>query len=222
MNELKEKGNDLFRSSDNREASKLYTQALKECPSQLTTVKSMLYNNRAAAKVKMVGTKLLGSFGIIDASWFTFQERKESALKDCTKAIELNPVYVKALLRRAKLYEELDQLDKALADYKELHNLEPKNPEVNFALNTLPQRIQEQNEKLKQEMLGLISSSQKIVLPPLTPLCCNREVERLGECVSKAFWTFNRQLPAETGPDHRILLRQHDEIKRPFFQMALL
>jgi tetratricopeptide (TPR) repeat protein len=57
-------------------------------------------------------------------------------------------------LRRAKLYEELDQLDKALADYKELHKLDPKNVEVNSALMMLPKRIEEQTEKLKQEMFG--------------------------------------------------------------------
>jgi Tfp pilus assembly protein PilF len=51
-------------------------------------------------------------------------------LKDCTKALELNPTYFKALMRRAKLYEELDQLDKALADYKELHELQPTNGEL--------------------------------------------------------------------------------------------
>jgi tetratricopeptide (TPR) repeat protein len=75
-------------------------------------------------------------------------------LKDCTKALELNPTYFKALMRRAKLYEELDQLDKALADYKELHGLEPNNVEVNSALMKLPKRIEEQTEKLKQEMFG--------------------------------------------------------------------
>lgn len=63
-------------------------------------------------------------------------------------------MYVKALLRRAKLYEELQQLDKALADYQELNKLEPNNMEVKSALVTLPKRIEEQNEKLKKEMLG--------------------------------------------------------------------
>jgi tetratricopeptide (TPR) repeat protein len=87
------------------------------------------------------------------------QEKKESALKDCIKAIELNPTYTKALFRRAKLYEELGQLDKALADYKELDKLEPNNAEVKAALATLPKRIEEQTEKLKAEMLSKYSVS---------------------------------------------------------------
>lgn len=66
---------------------------------------------------------------------------------------------MKALLRRAKLYEELDQLDKSLEDYKELQHLEPNNPEVKAALVTLPRRIEEQTEKLKQEMMGKLKMS---------------------------------------------------------------
>ncbi len=62
-------------------------------------------------------------------------------------------------MRRAKLYEELDQLDKALADYKELHELEPNNVEVNSALVKLPKCIEEQTEKLKQEMFGKLSTN---------------------------------------------------------------
>ena len=34
------------------------------------------------------------------------------AIKNCTKAIELNPKYLKALLRRAEIYEETDKLGK--------------------------------------------------------------------------------------------------------------
>ncbi len=51
---LKDKGNDLFRSGDHNEACKLYTKALKMCPKSLVVERSMLYNNRAAAKTKQV------------------------------------------------------------------------------------------------------------------------------------------------------------------------
>ncbi len=52
------------------------------------------------------------------------------------------------------MYEELGQLDKALADFKELDKMDPNNPEVKAALATLPRRIEEQTEKLKAEMLS--------------------------------------------------------------------
>lgn len=34
----------------------------------------------------------------------------DHAIKNCSKAIELNPTYLKALLRRAEIYEETDKL----------------------------------------------------------------------------------------------------------------
>ena len=40
----------------------------------------------------------------------------EDAVQDSTAALELEPDYVKALLRRAAAYEELDDLEHALAD----------------------------------------------------------------------------------------------------------
>ena len=36
----------------------------------------------------------------------------DHAVKNCSKAIELNPNYLKALLRRAEIYEETDKLGK--------------------------------------------------------------------------------------------------------------
>jgi len=45
------------------------------------------------------------------------KEHYEDAIADCTKALEFNPDYLKALLRRAELYEKTDKLDEALEDY---------------------------------------------------------------------------------------------------------
>lgn len=44
----------------------------------------------------------------------------ESAIQDCTRAIELDPDYVKAYIRRSKLYERNDKLDEALEDLKKV------------------------------------------------------------------------------------------------------
>lgn len=40
-------------------------------------------------------------------------------------AIELNPDYVRALLRRAELYEKTEKLDEALEDYKKVLDRDP-------------------------------------------------------------------------------------------------
>ena len=42
------------------------------------------------------------------------------AAADCTRALEVDPAYLKALLRRCTAYEELDDLEKALTDAKKV------------------------------------------------------------------------------------------------------
>jgi tetratricopeptide (TPR) repeat protein len=59
------------------------------------------------------------------------QGLKPSAIEDCSKAVELNPAYLKVYFRRAQLYEEAaDTLDEALADYKKVLELDPLHREA--------------------------------------------------------------------------------------------
>jgi len=106
---------------------------------------------------------------------------KTEAVDDCTQALEHNPNYERVLLRRAKLYEELDKLDEALSDYTKFLELDPTNREARLAaqvcrifaiityfnyessdkfnfltLQKLPGLINERNEKLKTEMMGML------------------------------------------------------------------
>ena len=97
-------------------------------------------------------------------------------------AIDLNPDYVRALLRRAELHEQTEKLDEALEDYKKVLELDPSQTSARQACmvssltpgthqtgtvslsnclslylsvsQRLPQQIQERNEKLKEEMMS--------------------------------------------------------------------
>lgn len=82
-------------------------------------------------------------------------DRKQTAIDDCTMAIKLDDSYVKALLRRAKLYEDTEKLDESLADYNKIVELDPGNREAKAAQCRLSTMIDERNEKLKTEMLGM-------------------------------------------------------------------
>ncbi|XP_058822227.1 tetratricopeptide repeat protein 1 isoform X2 [Topomyia yanbarensis] len=144
--ELKTQGNDLFKQGDFAKSATIYTEALRICPVECSAERSILYANRAAAKTKL--------------------NFKPSAIDDCTKAIEHNPKYLKALLRRATLYEEADKLDESLEDFKKILELDPGNVEAKAAQLRLPPKIQERNERLKEEMVGKLKDLGNMILRP--------------------------------------------------------
>lgn len=43
------------------------------------------------------------------------QGKYEDTVKECTKALELNPAYVKALVRRGEAHEKLEHFEEAIA-----------------------------------------------------------------------------------------------------------
>jgi len=55
--------------------------------------------------------------------------------------------------RRAKLYEQDDRLDEALADYKSVYEIDPGQREAREAQVRLPPLINARNEKLKTRLL---------------------------------------------------------------------
>ncbi|XP_064463013.1 tetratricopeptide repeat protein 1-like isoform X5 [Ornithodoros turicata] len=124
------------------EASDAYTQAIRLC----TLDAAIIYSNRAAARSRL--------------------DQKEAAIEDCTRAIELDPCYIKAILRRAHLYEETEKLDEALADYKLVLELDPSIQEARRACVVLPDKINERNERLKTEMIGKLKELGNLVLNP--------------------------------------------------------
>ncbi|XP_013922523.1 PREDICTED: mitochondrial import receptor subunit TOM70 [Thamnophis sirtalis] len=92
----KNKGNKYFKAGKYEQAIQCYTEAISLCPSEKNSDLSTFYQNRAAAYEQL-------------------QKWKEVA-QDCTKAVELNPRYVKALFRRAKAHEKLDNKKECLED----------------------------------------------------------------------------------------------------------
>nr|XP_023689652.1 tetratricopeptide repeat protein 1 [Paramormyrops kingsleyae] len=131
---LKETGNAQFKRGEHCEAEESYTAALRASPVCYGKERAILFSNRAAARLHL--------------------DKNESAIADCTKAIELNPDYIRAILRRAELYEKTDKLDEALEDYKLVLEKDPSMKQAREATLRLPQQIHERNERLKEEMMG--------------------------------------------------------------------
>lgn len=112
--ELKKSGNDFYLSGANNEAIEKYDQALDLCPLQFKQDRSILYANKAACLLKL--------------------DQKEKAIESCSAAIELNPDYVKALLRRGQTYEDSDKPHEALKDFEKVLELDPGNKDARIAI----------------------------------------------------------------------------------------
>ncbi|XP_019552993.3 tetratricopeptide repeat protein 1 isoform X1 [Aedes albopictus] len=163
--ELKAQGNGLFKQGDFNKSANVYTEALRICPLEYSAERSILFANRAAAKTKL--------------------NFKPSAIDDCTKAIEHNPKYLKALLsviestsRRATLYEEADKLDESMEDFKKILELDPANVEAKAAQVRLEPKIQERNERLKEEMMGKLKDLGNMILRPFGLSTQNFEMQQ--------------------------------------------
>ncbi|NXS80762.1 TOM70 protein, partial [Erpornis zantholeuca] len=92
----KNKGNKYFKAGKYELAIQCYTEAISLCPPEKNLDLSTFYQNRAAAYEQL--------------------QKWTEVAQDCTKAVELNPKYVKALFRRAKAHEKLDNKKECLED----------------------------------------------------------------------------------------------------------
>uniref|UniRef100_A0A674MT34 Mitochondrial import receptor subunit TOM70 n=1 Tax=Takifugu rubripes TaxID=31033 RepID=A0A674MT34_TAKRU len=92
----KNKGNKYFKAGKYENAIQCYTEAIGLCPNEQKTDLSTFYQNRAAA--------------------YEQQLQWTEVVQDCSNAVELNPRYIKALFRRAKALEKLDNKKECLED----------------------------------------------------------------------------------------------------------
>lgn len=94
--QFKVDGNKFFRSGKFKDAIDLYDKAIVACPVDQKLELATFYQNRAAAYEQL--------------------KKWKSVILDCTRALELNPSYIKAMTRRAKAHESLDDLKSSLED----------------------------------------------------------------------------------------------------------
>ncbi|CAD8043204.1 unnamed protein product [Paramecium primaurelia] len=146
--EIKNKAGLLFNESKFEEAGKIYKEALDYCPLEDLNMLCILNSNIAICLMK--------------------QSDFESALEHCSKALEFNPEFVKALLNRAECYEKIDKFEEALEDYKKLKELQPQDKVIIKKFIDLDLKVQEiQEYQYKEALKGLKNNNGNSLLGKL-------------------------------------------------------
>ncbi|KAF6779152.1 Tetratricopeptide repeat domain 1 [Paragonimus kellicotti] len=163
--EVKERGNSLFKDSQYSDALTEYSAALDRCPLIYQKERSFMLSNRAACHIKLW---LPVFFDILSRLYglSVNQGAPDAALSDCDEALKLQPTYVRCLQRRAQVKEDMDRLAEALEDYQNLLKLDPGNERARWACMTLPERVQKQQEEMKEKMLDQLKQLGNMVLKP--------------------------------------------------------
>jgi tetratricopeptide (TPR) repeat protein len=146
VSSMKNKGNDIYKYGDHCGAREIYSKAIVLCRRQLNDLRSILHANRAACHLS--------------------ENQLKEAEEDCNTAIELNPHYIKAILRRAQVREKLDKLSPALEDYKRVIEIDPGQSIALQAAQRLPKEIEIQQEKMKEECISKLKDLGNLVLKP--------------------------------------------------------
>ncbi|KAF9662701.1 hypothetical protein SADUNF_Sadunf18G0081600 [Salix dunnii] len=136
-NEAKLEGNRLFGNGQYEEALLQYDVALQVSPPDVPSsveLRSICHSNRGVCFLK------LGKF--------------EDTIKECSKALALNPSYMKALVRRGEAHEKLENFEEAIADLKKILELDPSNDQARRTIRRLEPLAAAKREKMKEEMIG--------------------------------------------------------------------
>ncbi|KAL8502363.1 hypothetical protein ACS0TY_021489 [Phlomoides rotata] len=134
--DAKNEGNSLFKDGLYEDALSKYEFAVQISPDgpSSSEVRSICHANRAACFSKL--------------------GKHEETIKECTKALELNPTYMKALLRRGEAREKLEQYEESIADMTKILELDPSNDQARRTIIRLKPLAEEKREKMKEEMIG--------------------------------------------------------------------
>ncbi|KAI4354433.1 hypothetical protein L6164_003294 [Bauhinia variegata] len=145
-NEAKLEGNKLFGEGKYEEALSQYERALQVVPEVPSSVeiRSICHSNRGVCFLKM------GKY--------------DNTVKECTKALELNPGYVKALVKRGEAHEKLEHFEEAIADMKKILEIDPSNDQARKSVRRLEPLAAEKREKMKEEMIAKLKDMGNSVL----------------------------------------------------------
>ena len=167
---LKEEGNAAFKGGDYKKAMAAYHQIFlyvhgyslssggssgaSGIPGQTTTPVS-------AEEMKVIKELKLVHFNNLAMCYLKLEPPNiQKAKTACTKALEIEPLNVKALFRRGKCYAQLNALDEAKDDLSRVIELQPDNVEAKRELQKLKGAFASLRKKEQKKFAGLFDRMQ--------------------------------------------------------------
>lgn len=133
LKQKKEEGNSAFKAENFKEAYALYTEALLIDP-QNTKTNAKLHFNKATVAAKL--------------------KRLSESINECNEALKLDMNYLKALLRRAACYMELQEYKDAVQDYERAYKID-KSRENKRLLHEAKMALKKSERKDYYKILGI-------------------------------------------------------------------
>lgn len=137
LKEKKETGNAMFKSGQFRDAAAVYTEALR-IDEFNTQMNSKLYYNRALVNSKIGNLR--------------------DSIADCGKVLELDSKYLKALLLRARCYNDLEKFEECVKDYETAYQIQ-KSADIKNLLREAKFSLKKSKRKDYYKILGVTKSA---------------------------------------------------------------
>ncbi|KAL5278878.1 DNAJC7.2 family protein [Megaselia abdita] len=133
LKDKKEKGNTLFKSGHFRDAATVYTEAL-QIDEFNTRMNSKLYYNRALVNSKIGNLR--------------------DSITDCSKVLDLDSKYLKALLLRARCNNDLEKFEECVKDYETAYQIQ-KSADIKNLLREAKFALKKSKRKDYYKILGV-------------------------------------------------------------------
>ncbi|CAG9986512.1 unnamed protein product [Clonostachys byssicola] len=167
LSQLKEQGNNAFRAHDWITAKDFYNRALKVDPTnRLTNAK--LYQNRARCYIR------LGFY--------------YKAIDDCTKAIDLDPTYVKAQATKATATGLSGYLGGALEEWKLVRKMSPGDSQAIKNIRSLESELADPQRATLDERKAKYGADHSLTIQAMEALVdslCNQELHQEAVVIQK-------------------------------------
>ncbi|MCJ1417949.1 hypothetical protein MMC32_004294 [Xylographa parallela] len=134
LDRMKEEGNVAFKGGKFRDAVKLYSAALEVDPFNKGT-NAKLLQNRAMASIKV--------------------KEYKSAIDDCTRALSLDPSYLKARKTKARALGESGNWDEAVREFKAIAESNPSEPGIAKEVRNAELELKKSKRKDYYKILGV-------------------------------------------------------------------